>query len=73
MGRNGMGRNCHGPKWLWAEMTSDLHELSFLIFIAFLIFDLAWLHLRSKQLLVHVCGLGLGQVHCEAPACRKYR
>ena len=28
MGRNGraemvMGRNGHGPKWLWAEMTSD--------------------------------------------------
>ena len=28
MGRNGMGRNGHGPKWLWAEMTSDLYILS---------------------------------------------
>ena len=23
MGRNGMGRNRYGPKWSWAEMTSD--------------------------------------------------
>ena len=29
MGRNGMGRNGHGPKWLWAEMTSDhLQDMS---------------------------------------------
>ena len=28
MGRNGMGRNGHGPKWLWAEMTRDLNIVS---------------------------------------------
>ena len=62
-----MGRNCS------CVNTGTIHELSFLIFIAFFNSDLAWLHLRSKQLLVHVWELGLGQVHCEAPACRKYR
>ena len=28
MGRNGMGRNGHGPIWLWAEMTSDPANVS---------------------------------------------
>ena len=39
-------------------ITGTIHELSFLIFIALYNSDLAWLHLRSKQLLVHVWELG---------------
>ena len=28
MGRNSMGRNGYGPKWSWAEMTSDQNDFS---------------------------------------------
>ena len=40
MGRNGLGRNGHGPKWLWAEMTRNRSpglgagaDLLFLVYI----------------------------------------
>ena len=41
-----MGQNGHGPKWLWAEMTSDLIKSSVLV-TGVRVFDIYVFHVKS--------------------------